>query len=87
MTRKLRVSRLDAARAIESIHYPVVSTDEALVARAAHTATEHSLSIFDSLIVESAASVSARELWTEGLSTGSTIRGVAIVDPFRIHHT
>ncbi|WP_089774676.1 PIN domain-containing protein [Ruania alba] len=47
LTRKLRVSRLDAARVIESMNYPVVSMDEVQVARAAHTATEHSLSIFD----------------------------------------
>jgi predicted nucleic acid-binding protein len=59
----------------------VVSTDSRLVQRAVATSGRHQLSIWDSLIVEAAADAGCDVVWTEDLATGSTIRGVTVVNP------
>ncbi|MFT4201352.1 PIN domain-containing protein [Gordonia sp. (in: high G+C Gram-positive bacteria)] len=79
---RIGLSREHAARVLDAIEIDVVTTDEHLVRRAATTAAEHQLSIFDALILEAAASSGCEELWTEDLAAGSTLRGVRIVNPF-----
>lgn len=51
--------------------------------RAARTADEHALSIFDAMVLEAAVLAGCSELWTEDLSHGSSLRGVRVVNPFR----
>lgn len=53
-----------------------------LVVRAATTARDHQLSLWEAMAVEATAEAGCTELWTEDLVTGSTLRGVTIVDPF-----
>lgn len=60
---------------------PVVPADGALVLRAARTAEEHQLSIWDAMIIEAAVVGGCSEVWTEDLATGATLRGVRIVNP------
>lgn len=72
-----------AARAVELLsELPVVTTDASLVHRAVSTSGRHQLSLWDALVVEAAAEAGCAELWTEDLATGSTLRGVTIIDPF-----
>ncbi|MFT3901396.1 MAG: PIN domain-containing protein [Gordonia sp. (in: high G+C Gram-positive bacteria)] len=79
---RIGLSREHAARVLDAIDIDVVTADEHLVRRAATTAAEHQLSIFDALILEAAVSSGCEELWTEDLAAGSTLRGVRIVNPF-----
>lgn len=50
--------------------------------RAAHTVVEHQLSIWDAMILEAARLAGCSEVWTEDLASGSTIRGVKVINPF-----
>lgn len=81
LTRRLGRSEEEAERVLGAIEFPTVATDQALVRRAASTATEHQLSISDALILEAAALAACDELWTEGLQPGANLRGVRIVNP------
>lgn len=81
LTRRLGLSRADAARAIDAVPYAVAPADRDLVLRAATTARDHELSIFDALVIEAAAATGCDELWTEDLASGTTLRGVRIVNP------
>lgn len=83
LTRKLGRSRSQAATVLDALELEIIATDAALVRRAAHTADEHELSIFDALILEAAVLAGCERLWTEGLTDGSVLRGVQIVNPFR----
>lgn len=85
LTRKFRPPvGLDDAQVVVArlAQLPCVTTDADLVVRAATTARDHQLSIWDAMVVEAAAEAGCTELWTEDLATGSTLRGVTIVDPF-----
>lgn len=62
--------------------FEVVAADADLVLRAAHTVVEHQLSIWDAMILEAARLAGCSEVWTEDLASGSTIRGVRVVNPF-----
>lgn len=81
LIRKLGFDRSEATAVLESNSFAVQSTDAQLVYRAAETAATHQLSIFDAMIIEAAAAAGCTELWTEDLATGSTLRGVKIVNP------
>lgn len=84
-TRKLRPPLpVPAARvALERLSsLTVVPADADLVLRAAGTAADHGLSIWDAMILEAAVLAGCDELWTEDLASGATLRGVRVVDPF-----
>lgn len=84
LTRKLKPSvPLAEARLVLGAltRSPVVPADGALVLRAARTADEHQLSIWDAMIVEAAVVAGCSEVWTEDLATGATLRGVRIINP------
>ena len=49
------------------------------------TGIEHRLNHWDALIVETASRAGTDRLLTEDLANGSTLRGVAIVNPFDTH--
>lgn len=82
LTRKLGRSRAQAAAVLEALDVDVVPADARLVRRAARTADELQISIFDAMIVEAAATHDCEELWTEDLSEGQLVRGVRVVNPF-----
>lgn len=85
ITRKLvpAVTPREARRALERLTVlPVVSADARLVLRASSTVELHQLSIWDAMIIEAAAEFGCRQIWSEDLSTGASLRGVAIVNPF-----
>ncbi|MFT4083664.1 MAG: PIN domain-containing protein [Nocardioides sp.] len=82
LTRRFHQPRSLASEVLERIDYETVPTDRTLVLRAARTASEHQLSIFDALILEAAVSAECTELWSEDLRGGSVLRGVRIVNPF-----
>ncbi len=61
--------------------FPVVVTDSRLALRAINTAARDQVSIWDAAMIEAAVAGDCKELWTEDLSTGATLRGVKIVNP------
>ncbi len=83
LTRKLGRSREDARAALEALELRTVPANRELVIAAAITAERHHLSIFDAMIIEAAARTGCTEVWTDGLATGSDLRGVHVVNPFR----
>ncbi|MGH8925538.1 MAG: PIN domain-containing protein [Acidimicrobiia bacterium] len=86
VTRHLRpeVSPEQAWRATRQLgSLPVVATDANLVLEAIETSQRNRLALWDALIVEAAVRGACERILTEDLSHGQTIRGVAIVDPFR----
>ncbi|MBB2890760.1 PIN domain-containing protein [Flexivirga oryzae] len=83
LTRKLGRSRAQARQVLDALELDVVPADASLVRRAARTADEHALSIFDAMVLEAAVLAGCSELWTEDLSHGSSLRGVRVVNPFR----
>lgn len=84
LTRKLEPPRpLDVIGEIVSRFAPFAEpTDARLVLRALATAARYQLSIWDAMIVESAADAGCDELWTEDLAVGAVVRGLRVVDPF-----
>ena len=83
LTRKMDMPRSLVLTVLESLRLNVVPADSTLVLRAARTASEHDLSIFDAMVLEAAAEAGCRELFTEDLADGSVLRGVRVVNPFR----
>ncbi|MDR2564502.1 MAG: PIN domain-containing protein [Bifidobacteriaceae bacterium] len=69
------------AAVAELSNFEVVPLDSTLVQRAVETSQRHQLSYWDALIVEAAARAGCEVLLTEDLSSGSTLRGVRILDP------
>lgn len=60
----------------------VISADTALVQAAIALSRQSQLSFWDALIVRAAKKGGCDTLWTEDLSSGQTIDGVEIRDPF-----
>ena len=60
----------------------VVPADAELVVRAAESAAANQLSIWDAMVVESAALGGCQTLWSEDLADGAILRGVTIRNPF-----
>lgn len=60
----------------------VIGADAELVVRAARTAADHQLSIWDAMIIETAALAGCRTLLTEDLADGRRLRGVVVTNPF-----
>ena len=65
------------------LRFPVAETTISTVAAAFKIKADHGLSYWDSAIVAAAKALGCRELYTEDLSGGRTIEGIAIVNPFR----
>ena len=85
VTRKIAapLSANDASEAVASIaQMEVVPVTRNLVLDAIRTGEKHRLSHWDSLIVEAASRSGCDLLFTEDLSSGSTLRGVTITNPF-----
>jgi len=85
LTRKARQT-FSPARALQYLEFVgrfATPSDYALVREAAILSSQQTLSIWDALIVVSAARAGAEVLYTEGLQHGRTILGVGIVNPFR----
>jgi len=87
VTRKIAapLSPEDAGLAVEALgELEVVPLTRNLVIDAIATGTEHGLSHWDAMMVEAASRSGTDTLFTEDLATGSTIRGVEIVNPFSL---
>ena len=85
VTRKIdpALTPADASAAVETLaELEVAPITRNLVLDAVRTRIEHQLSHWDALIVETASRAGTDRLLTEDLATGSTIRGVTIVNPF-----
>ena len=86
VTRKLTppMPTADATAVMESLtRLDVVPADAELTLRAARTAVEAQLSIWDAMVIEAAAIAGCTTILTEDLNEGQTIRGVRVVNPFR----
>jgi predicted nucleic acid-binding protein len=86
VTRKLTppMPGADATAVMESLtRLDVVPADAELTLRAARTAVEAQLSIWDAMVIEAAAIAGCTTILTEDLNEGQTIRGVRVVNPFR----
>jgi len=60
----------------------VVDADAELVVRAAQTSASNRLSIWDSMIIESACMAGCQTLLSEDLADGLVVRGVTVRNPF-----
>lgn len=83
LTRRLGHSRATASRVLDALDLPVVPADADLVMRAASTAEQHELSMFDAMVLEAAVLGGCEEIWSEDLADGAALRGVRVVNPFR----
>lgn len=79
-------SPLSAGEAVEAVEYLAifspVTEDTAMVLRAVRRSGEISISFWDALIVESAISAGADQLFTEDLQHGQVVDGLRIENPF-----
>lgn len=62
--------------------YPTVETSAAVVVSAADLASDHGLSIWDSVVLAASAEAECRWLLSEDLQEGFTWRGVTVANPF-----
>ena len=86
LTRKIRrtVSPSQALAYMDQLaEFPVLANDYSVIREAIHLSGNHSLSLWDALIVVAAAHSRAARLYTEDLQHGRVILGVEIVNPFR----
>lgn len=82
-TKKLGLEPLLAKEALRSFErFTVMTIDAQLIAEAVDVSILHRISFWDSLIVSAAEAARCDELLTEDLADGSTLRGVAIRNPF-----
>ena len=67
--------------------FPLIETSAAIVFAAADLAADHRLSIWDSVVLATAAAGGCRLLLTQDLQDGFTWRGVTVTNPFaaRLH--
>ena len=85
-TRKLKrpLSHADAELAVTGFAtLPVVCVDERSVRTAVARAGRHSLSLWDSMIVQAAVESGCRTLLTEDMQHGREIHGVRVQNPFQ----
>jgi predicted nucleic acid-binding protein len=85
LVRKGGRSRRDARDALLSWRdtFPVVETSPEVLLSAADLAADHQLSIWDAVILATAAQAGCRLLLSEDLQDGFTWAGVTVVNPFR----
>jgi predicted nucleic acid-binding protein len=62
--------------------FPVIETSPEVIVAAADLATDHQLSIWDSVILSAAAEAGCRLLLSEDLQEGFTWKGVTVTNPF-----
>jgi predicted nucleic acid-binding protein len=62
--------------------YTVVETSPAVIVNATDLASDHGLSIWDSVVLAASADAECRLLLSEDLQEGFTLRGVTVTDPF-----
>ena len=62
--------------------YAVAETSAAVIASATDLATDHGLTIWDSVVLAAAAEAGCRLLLSEDLRDGFTWRGVTVTNPF-----
>ena len=79
---KRRPTRARAAILTWRDAYPVVDTSATVMLGAADLASDHGLSIWDSVVLSAAAQAECRLLLSEDLQNGFTWRGVTVVNPF-----
>lgn len=84
LVRKAGRSRTDARNALLSWSdaFPVVETTPDSILLAADLATDHSLGIWDSVILSTASQAGCRLLLSEDMQDGFTWGGVTVVNPF-----
>lgn len=75
------------ARAREAVFswrdaYAIVETSEAVIVNAADLASDHGLTIWDSVVLAASAEAGCRLLLSEDLQEGFTWRGVTVTNPF-----
>ena len=81
---KARRSRTQARAAMLSWRdaYPVVETSASVMVNATDLASDHGLSIWDSVVLAASAQAECRLLLSEDLQDGFTWRGVTVANPF-----
>jgi predicted nucleic acid-binding protein len=62
--------------------FPVIETSPEVMVAAADLATDHQLSLWDSVILSAAAEAGCRLLLSEDLQEGFTWKGVTVTNPF-----
>jgi predicted nucleic acid-binding protein len=62
--------------------YPTVETSATVMVSAADLATDHGLTIWDSVVLAASAEADCRLLLSEDLQDGFTWRGVTVINPF-----
>lgn len=62
--------------------FPLVETSQSVIVGAFELATNHKLSVWDGIVLASAADSGCRFLLTEDLQEGFTWRGVTVANPF-----
>src|SRR6266436_3081592 len=82
--RKARRPPVKARKAILSWQdaFPLIETSAQVMLAAADLATDHQLSIWDSVILSAAAEAGCRLLLSEDLQDGFTWKGVTVTNPF-----
>jgi predicted nucleic acid-binding protein len=83
----VRKARRKPARARDAIltwcdAYTVVDTSAAVIVEATGLASDHGLSIWDSVVLAASAEAECRLLLSEDLQNGFTWRGVTVTNPF-----
>jgi len=84
LVRKAKRSPCRARKAILSWRdaFPLVETSADVMLAAADLATDHQLSIWDSVVLSAAAESGCRLLLTEDMQEGFTWKGVTVTNPF-----
>jgi predicted nucleic acid-binding protein len=84
LVRKARRAPAKARKAILSWKdaFPLIETSAGVMLAAADLATDHQLSIWDSVILSAAAEAGCRLLLSEDLQEGFTWNGVTVTNPF-----
>jgi predicted nucleic acid-binding protein len=82
-TRKLRLTPVEAKRAVEHVaDRKVVQIRPSMVVYAIDTSERYRISFWDALIIEAAASTGCSRVLTEDLAHGQVLRGVKVENPF-----
>ena len=83
----VRKAKRRPARAREAVlswrdAYAVMETSEAVIVNATDLASDHGLTIWDSVVLAASAEAKCRLLLSEDLQEGFTWRGVTVTNPF-----
>lgn len=84
LTRKAQRTPAKARKAMLSWKdaFPLIETSAEVMLAAADLATDHQLSIWDSVVLSAAAEAGCRLLLSEDLQEGFTWKGVTVTNPF-----